>query len=398
MPELLFEKCTGCGACAGVCPKSAITMRPNDEGFLYPVINKADCVNCGLCGKICSVNTAGNDETFSEKEFSVRPAFACIALDEKVRAESSSGGMFSMFAEKIISTGGVVFGAEFAEDFSVRLGWIETVGGLARLRGSKYVQARTENSFAECRSFLEEGRKVLFTGTPCQIAGLKSFLRKDYANLITADFICHGVPSPALWQKYVNEKSANNRKITKINFRDKSDGWKNYSFAVNYADGSFHKQIFRDNKYMRLFLKDNALRESCYQCPFRDDNRKSDMTLADFWGVENILPEFFDDKGTSLVIIQSEKGQELFDSCRSAFRSAPTDFRAAVKRNPAYFENKKKSRKRNLFYKNFDRHGIDRLYRRFGRDSFATITARFAKRVVRKAARCVFGKKLARKG
>ena len=215
MPEIPLIKCTGCGACVHLCTKQAISLSENQEGFLYPKVDDNLCVNCGLCEKNCPVNQSGK----TAEKFSVRKAFACIVNDEKIREKSSSGGMFTVLAEKIIEEGGIVFGAEFDEDFSVKFGWTDSVEGLGRFRGSKYLQARTEDSFSECKKFLEDGRKVLFSGTPCQVAGLKAFLKKDYENLYTVDFICHGVPSAELWQKYVKYREK------KIRFADSENSF-----------------------------------------------------------------------------------------------------------------------------------------------------------------------------
>lgn len=385
MAELPLTKCSGCGACVQLCPKMAVSLCANDEGFLYPKIDGSLCVNCGLCEKNCPVNHVGNDdENFSEKK-----AFACIANDEVIREESSSGGMFTVLAENIIEEGGIVFGAEFDEDFSVKFGWTDSVEGLGRFRGSKYLQARTENSFGECKKFLEGGRKVLFTGTPCQIAGLKAFLKKDYENLYTVDFICHGVPSAELWQKYVKyrEKKSASRTV-KTAFRRKNDGWKLYSLSFTFANDSEYRQPFTKDKYLQIFLKDNALRESCYRCSFRGDNHKSDLTIADFWGIEAVCPEFFDDRGTSLLIVQNEKGKELFDSCTGMYRSRETDFFQAISFNPSYLKSPARKEKRNVFYKDFEKRGIDYLYRRFGRESLFFRFKHFVKRCLR------FGKRI----
>ncbi len=423
MPNLPTLKCTGCGVCVQSCRRNAISMSPSCQGFLYPSVNSAMCVSCGLCGKICPVNQAEKDKTVPAEKFSVREAYACAALDEKIREESSSGGMFTVLAQKILSDGGVVFGAEFDIDFSVRHGWTDNDAELERFRGSKYVQGRTDGSFAKCREFLDSGRKVLFSGTPCQIAGLKAFLRNGYENLICVDFICHGVPSPFLWQKYIGyrEKKAASRTV-KTAFRRKNDGWKLYSLSFTFANDSEYRLPLTKDRYMQLFLKDNCLRESCYRCSFRGDNHKSDLTLADFWGIENVLPasalqtpalrtpvssdslsetaplglgasKFLDDKGTSLVIVQSEKGQKLLDSCSGNYVRTETDFMQAVSFNPSYFESKPQSRKRSQFYKDFERHSIDYLYRRFGHESPVAQGVRLIKRYALKICGVLFGKR-----
>lgn len=379
MPDLDFLKCTGCGACTQICPKCAISMQSNNEGFLYPQVDSNLCVECKLCEKTCPVLDAKSSTCVSE-----RKSYAAICKDEKLRMVSSSGGMFTLLAEKIINDGGVVFGAEFDSDFSAKHGWTDSVKGLERFRGSKYLQSRTENTFLECKKFLEDGRKVLYTGTPCQIAGLKSFLKKEYENLFTVELICHGVPSPALWQKYIKfrEKKSASR-IVKTAFRRKNDGWKLNSLSFTFANDSEFSQPMSKDEYLRLFLKDNALRESCYQCQFRKDERKADITIADFWGIENVLPEFFDDKGTSLVIIQTEKGNDFFAGVKDLCRYKEVDFYEGIKSNPPYLKSSVRSKKRDSFYKNFENASIDTLFKKYGRDSFSVRTKNFVKRCIK---------------
>lgn len=301
--------------------------------------------------------------------------------------------MFSVLAEKIIEDGGIVFGAEFDADFSVKQGWTDRIEGLDRFRGSKYLQSRTESTFKECRRFLDEGRKVLYTGTPCQTASLKAFLRKDYANLYTADVVCHGAPSPLLWEKYIEhrEKKSASRTV-RTAFRRKDDGWKLFSLAFTFANASEYRKILTKDKYMQLFLHDNCLRESCYQCQFTGDSHKSDLTLADFWGVESLMPEMFDDKGTSLVIVQTGKGDELLESVKDRIRIEAADFAFAVKNNPSYFESKPRSALRTSFYSDLQKHGIAWMCRKYGRDSFKSRAKHFVKRCILVSARCVLGK------
>ena len=379
MPRLPFVKCSGCGACEQICPKSAISMQPNDEGFLYPQVNSELCVECKFCEKNCPVLNVKTSTDFSE-----RKVYAAICKNEKLRLESSSGGIFTVLAEKIINDGGVVFGAEFDADFSVKHGWTDSICGLERFRGSKYLQSRTENTFLECRKFLDDGRKVLYTGTPCQIAGLKAFLKKDYRNLFTVDVICHGVPSPALWQKYIEfcEKKSASR-IVKTSFRRKNDGWKMYSLSFTFANGNEYIRSMAKDKYLRLFLKDNALRESCYQCSFRKDSHMADITIADFWGIEDVLPEFFDNKGTSLVIIQNEKGDEFFADVKDLCRYKEVGFCEGIKSNLSYLKSPVRSKKRDSFYKNFEKSSINTLYKKYGQDSFAVRTKKFVKRCMK---------------
>ena len=235
------KKCCGCSACVQRCPKQCISLQEDEEGFLYPQVDKKICVNCGLCEKVCPVLNP-------VKARKPQVVFAARAIDEKVRLESSSGGVFTVLAELVIERGGVVFGAKFNEKWEVVHAYTESKEGLSAFRGSKYVQSKIENSYKQAESFLKAGREVLFSGTPCQIAGLKLYLRKEYTNLLTVDFVCHGVPSPMVWKDYLEEKirplgvvgknmvSSLSLKdmpvITGISFRDKRNGWKKYGFAV----------------------------------------------------------------------------------------------------------------------------------------------------------------------
>ena len=192
------SQCCGCEACVQRCPKQCITLHEDNEGFLYPLVDQTVCVDCKLCENVCPVLTPYADR----KPLQV---LAAINIDEKIRMESSSGGIFTLLAESIIKEGGVVFGARFDDEWQVMLDFTESIDGLAAFRGSKYVQARTKSTYKQCEKFLKEDRKVLFTGTPCQIAGLHHYLRKDYNNLITCDFVCHGVPSPKVWRMYLDK-------------------------------------------------------------------------------------------------------------------------------------------------------------------------------------------------
>ncbi len=379
MPNLPSLKCCGCTSCVQTCPKNAISLFVNDEGFLYPQVDNVLCVECKLCEKRCPVLLFENKNSFSKKE-----AFAAICNDENLRMKSSSGGAFTLLAEKIIGEGGIVFGAEFDKDFSVKHNWTDCVEGLERFRTSKYLQSRIENTFAECKDFLESGKKVLFSGTPCQIAGLKTFLNKEYENLFTVDFICHGVPSPALWQKYIKyrEKKSASRTV-KTAFRRKNDGWKLFSLSFTFANDSEYSQNFSKDKYLQLFLHDKGLRESCYKCSARGDNNPADITIADFWGIEKVLPDFFDNKGTSLVIVQNKKGKDFFDSVKDLCRFKEVDFNEAVKFNPQYYKSPVRSKKRNSFYKNFEKSSINTLYRKYGRESFFVRTKHFIKRCIK---------------
>ena len=317
--------CCGCAACVQICPKKCISLTEDKEGFLYPIVDKATCIDCGLCEKVCPYLTEG-----IEREPKV--VYAAKHSNEDIRLQSSSGGVFTLLAEKIINDGGVVFGVRFDDKWEVEFAYSETIDGLSVFRGSKYVQARVGNAFIDAERFLKDGRKVLFSGTPCQIKGLLRYLRKDYENLMTVDFVCHGVPSPKVWRLYLKEEvkrfahqgddgknivlsSLVMPTIKGINFRDKSSGWKKYSFTLQLtkalAEGEQNSVLrsnkFYENPFMQAFLSDLILRPSCYMCPAKSGKSGSDITIGDFWGIEHIKPEIDDDKGVSLVMVHNEK-------------------------------------------------------------------------------------------
>lgn len=310
------SQCCGCGACKQMCPKHCISLCEDEEGFLYPIANKSTCIDCGLCERVCPILNPYNER---------RPILVLAAINNniKVRKESSSGGIFTLLAEKVINEDGVVFGARFDDEWQVTLDYTESIEGLAHFRGSKYVQARTGETYRQCEQFLKDGRKVLYTGTPCQIAGLHHFLRKEYDNLITCDLICHGAPSPKVWSVYLNQFIGNSSKlITNIEFRNKDQGWKTFNFKMSYDEGGIKKTIstcHKDNLFMRAFLSDIILRPSCYNCRAKQGISKSDITIADFWGIQNSHPDMDDDMGTGLVIFNTIKGRCILDLSRIRF-------------------------------------------------------------------------------
>lgn len=232
--------------------------------------------------------------------------------DENIRKNSSSGGVFYLLAKYVISEKGVVFGAKFDENFEVCHGYAEDMDGIRSFMQSKYVQSHIGTAYRDAKAFLDEGRLVLFSGTPCQVSALKSFLSKDYPNLLTVDFICHGVPSRRVWREYINELSCG-RKIRSINFRDKTEGWRVFSLKAEFEDSSVYRKNLDEDIFVKGFLQNLYLRPSCYECRHRGFDRPADVTLADFWGVQNVMPELFDDKGTSILVIRNELVEKILD-------------------------------------------------------------------------------------
>lgn len=340
------EKCCGCSACAQVCPKQCIRMRIDREGFQYPHVDSRACINCGLCEKVCPINADNN-------RIKKDPKATFIAYSENcdVRMKSSSGGIFTELAEHTINNGGIVFGAAFDFDFSVHHVSVETTQRLKELQGSKYLQSRIENSYSEAKAALEQGQKVLFSGTPCQLAGLMSFLHKDYSNLITVDVLCHGVPSPMVWKKYVKEQEHSfGAKLKSVSFRDKTKGWKKYFVRLEFKNQKHLEQIHYENTFMRLFLSNVCLRPSCYECLFKTMDRPADITLGDCWGVEGHSPEMDDDRGTSVVIIHSSKGEALINAIRNRINIKQCELDVALPLESDSRKSVKKPLKRDSFF------------------------------------------------
>lgn len=297
--------CCGCSACSQICPKKCIVMTKDSEGFLYPLINTNDCIKCDLCSKVCPILN-------QQDKRSPINVYAVKHRDDCIRQRSSSGGVFSLLAQQVIHDKGVVFGVKYNSENEAIFSYTETMDGLSDFQGSKYVQAYVGNSYADVESFLKSGRLVLFVGTPCQVLGLKLFLRKEYQNLLVVDFVCHGVPSPKVWRMYLNDfiSSHKAKTITSINFRDKFTGWQKYSCAIEYTDGNrrcVKSTRFDENEYMKAFLSNVSLRKSCYYCPTKAGKSMADITIGDFWGIGSRYPAFDDDKGVSLAVFYSDK-------------------------------------------------------------------------------------------
>lgn len=350
------ERCSGCYACVNACPKNCIKMIPDKEGFWYPQIDKENCIDCGLCEKVCPIIYKWQPDNSR-----TTTAMAAINMNEDIRLKSSSGGIFTLIAEEIIKRGGVVFGAAFADDFrSVHHIYVDNTESLEKLRGSKYVQSKIGDTYKQAKDFLDSGRIVLFTGTPCQIGGLYSYLRKPYENLFTQDIICHGVPSPMVWEKYIDEREKKSASTTqRMFFRHKKYGWKTYAVLFEFSNNTAYVKNLLEDPYMRLFLSNVCLRPSCYSCSFKTESRQADITLADFWGVQYTVPKMDDDKGTSLVISHSEKGVHLMKSISSFIVSQDIDMNFVLKYNPALIQSAKKNMQRELVFERMASYDID---------------------------------------
>lgn len=381
------QNCTGCYACYTICPRSCIIMDTDKEGFGYPKVNEQRCIDCHLCEKGCPVLKPIAEP--AKKDLPI--SFAACSRNNAVRMQSSSGGIFSELAQAILGQGGVVFGAAFQDDFSVSHICVESVDELGKLRGSKYLQSRIGSTYKQAKNFLEKGRLVYFSGTPCQIEGLLSYLGKEYDNLYTQDLICHGVPSPMVWEKYVKhrEKEAAS-KAQKVSFRHKEDSWQKYFVRFDFKDGTSYIRDHSEDLYITGFLRDLSLRPSCYDCRFKTINRHADITLADFWGIEKICPEMNDDKGTSLVLIHSQKGKKLWNmiSDQIVYRSVETE--QAIKYNTAAVQSVNEPHNRDAFMKAIRRGNFEKTVRKFTTKKKRSFSFRCT---LKKALRKIFGNK-----
>ncbi len=349
------QDCCGCNACVQRCPKRCIVMQEDDEGFLYPHVDESLCIDCGLCDKICPM--LNGDEPQEPQQ-----VLAVKNHNEEERMKSSSGGVFIALAKQTLAKGGVVFGAVFDEKWEVKHTWAETLEGVYPMMGSKYLQSRIEDSFKDAERFLKQGREVLFTGSPCQIAGLRKFLRKDYENLLAVDFICHGVPSPGVWRRYLNEIIQHTQHISNVEFRNKQLGWKNFSFHLRYNEKDKTISIlspFKENPFMTAFLRDIILRPSCYACKHKGGRSLSDITIADFWGIDSVLPEMDDDKGTSLVFLNTLKGLEYIAPLE--MQTAEVSYEQVKPLNPACYRSVEEHPRRAEFFSRLDRLNLQDL-------------------------------------
>lgn len=282
-------------------------------------------------------------------------SFASYNKDETIRAMSSSGGVFYVFAQKILSEGGIVFGAAFDNEWQVHHEACTNIEDLHRIMQSKYVQSSIGRTYINIRDSLISKKKVLFCGTPCQVEGLISYLKSTMKNdlwkelLLTIDFICHGVPSRMVWRKYLKEVSKD-RTITNINFRDKINGWRNFGLRIDFGNGDSYFQSQHKDPYMRGFLNNLYLRDSCYECNFRGIERESDFTIADFWGVHNIMPDFFDDKGTSIILAHNDRAISILEELSNKFNICEIQNEVVVQTNLPVVKSVDRNSKRNSFF------------------------------------------------
>lgn len=354
------HKCCGCKACGQRCPKSCISYHTDEKGFYYPKVDIEKCIDCRLCEEVCPMIQNASSRL-------PRNQFAGINTNENIRSTSSSGGIFYTIASKIIEDGGAVVGAVFDDKWMVRHQIAESTEDLSKLKGSKYVQSDIREVFLESEKLLKEGRKVLFSGTPCQVAAFKRFLRKSYKNLLCVDIACHGVPSSLIWGDYLCQimKSTSYWKyVDSLTFKDKSKSWSNYALNIRYHDEEEHEHYLNQSKaenlYMRCFLRNLTLRPSCFQCPSKDGRSGSDIMLGDFWGIDCSHPELNDEKGTSVILCYTKKGEDILNGLKGTITLKEVSFHDATIYNPAITRASTETKEVGKFWEEYiSKHTVD---------------------------------------
>ena len=341
-----------------ICPTQCIAMKPDKCGFFFPVVDNTMCVECGKCEKVCPAGTELNNPGAMQ-------VYAAASKKDGIRKESSSGGIFYLLAKNIIDNGGVVYGAAFDEDFAVCHEFAETEIQLHGLTGSKYAQSRLDNTFSEVKKQLDAGRKVMFSGVPCQVQGLLNYLGKFYDNLLTVDLACHGVPSPKALERYIEyQEGIYGSGIKSFSFRNKNTGWRNYSVRIEFENGKIYSKPFGEDSYMLSFLLNYNIRECCGECRFRSLARNSDITLADFWDADKLMPDMDDDKGLSTVTVHSVKGAEMLSAIQENLNIKELPQNMIDKLQDTISMQTAISAKRNVFFEALSGKGFEEAYRK----------------------------------
>lgn len=358
------NNCCGCNACGDICPQKAITFHTDIEGFWYPEIDSQLCVNCGLCDKVCpQIQKADHILRYNTPK-----VYAAYSKDESIRIDSTSGGLHSTFAIKLLNRGVYICGAIYNEDHTVSHYVTNNINDLSAIRSSKYLQSDMSGIFKQIKNLLNQKEEVFYCGTPCQVQALYNYLRKEYSNLTTCDFICRGVNSPKVFLSYMDmlEKKYG-AKATKIKFKAKKWGWHKFSMKVNFANGKeYCKDRYHDYFFVGYLQSGIFSRPSCYNCKFKGFPQKADITLADFWGIENIDKSMDQDRGTSLVMINSDKGQALFSSIKENIIFKEFSIKEAGLKNPAMVKSLiSKNDNREKFFKDLDRLPFEKVAKKY---------------------------------
>lgn len=352
------EYCSGCGACSHSCKLNAIQMKKDEEGFLYPVINQELCVQCGKCKKVCPFIKESTKD-------GILQVYAAKNLSDEARKNSASGGIFTLMSDYVLQQNGVVYGAVFGEDMQVAHIRAVTEEKRDAMRGSKYVQSFLGDVFLQVEQDVKENRMTLFSGTPCQVAGLKAYLNKDYPNLLCCDIVCHGVTSPKVFQDYLSYlEEKHHSKVTQMCFRDKEQGWSNQKWKATLQSGKILLDNGDVNVYKHLYYSHVMQRPSCHQCPYTSTERQGDITIGDYWGIENSLPEFKDELGVNVLFVNTEKGAAVFEQIKSNMNYVKSELSSCLQPQLQYPT--EKSKKRELFWQDYEKSGFPYVAKKYG--------------------------------
>lgn len=356
-----IHNCCGCAMCESICPKNAIKMTMIN-GFLYPEINHSLCIDCGICAKKCEFNKE------KKNEINCLNSYAVKHREEAVIDSSSSGGIFTALSDYILSNNGVIIGADFDKNMNVHHTIATTIPERNRMRGSKYIQSNLSGIYNEIALYLKNETPVLFTGTPCQVAAIKSYFPNEQ-NLYLIDIICHGVPSPDVWKKYVDYiETKRKKKLVFCSFRDKkTSGWRQYSMKLMFDDDTIETQNNISGAFIELFRYDVCLRPSCTKCPYSSLNRVGDITIGDFWGIENVLPEIDNNKGISAVMVNTKKGETLFSQISDDICKYNVSCENIAKSQPNLLKPSLHSKKAEEFSKDFKNLPFEKVLKKYTR-------------------------------
>ena len=378
LDQAIKHNCCGCGACMHICPQKCIEMVSDEEGFLYPEVDAQRCTNCGRCTAICPMK--------EEHESHRIKCYAAWNKNEAVRLNSTSGGAFSAFAQSVINMGGWVYGAAFDNDIKCRHMGVNSADELNILRCSKYVQSDMNDVMPQIKEKLDNNLWVLFCGTPCQAAGLKKYLGKDYEKLLTIDIVCHGVPSPKIFADYINDiETMEECKVSKYQFRSKKDGWTKATCRLEFADGKVKLLSGIDDSYCRGFLKSVFHRPSCYSCMLKTPFSQADISLGDFWGIEKVDKTLFSQKGVSLVICNTQKGEKWLDLVKDKLEVYPEKIASAIPENPRILSAVEEPKTRKKFWRDYKKHGYSYVKNKYLHppSKFSRMAYNYAKKAVK---------------
>lgn len=375
------SKCCGCTACANICPKGAIIMQEDFEGFLYPEVDKSKCINCGLCDKVCPILNKD-----SEKKINMG-AYALRCRDDDILSASTSGGFFTPLAEYVIDNNGIVFGVGYDNDLKIIHKEAITKEMVKEFRGSKYVQSYLGDIFKKVKKYLEDDRLVLFSGTPCQVEGLKRFLNKEYMNLLTVDLICHGTPSPKLWKLYVEfQEKKYKSKIKEVYFRNKTYGYHSGTMKLVFENGKEYYGSARVDYMLKSFFSEISSRPSCYECKFKSKTHNSDITIYDCWNIQRLNPDIKDDdKGYTNIMVNTMNGKNVLNTISDKFDIYKVDIDEQIKNDGIMVENSAiPNKNRKEYYTNLNKVGLERNINQYIKVSLKDVIIEKSKKVLYK--------------